>query len=120
MNDKEKFEGLVNEISLEKRLKYYEDKYGPYIEKRGLQNWRNLFRKPNMLEWTIFFMLVMGLFIAWAYHNDISQCQEVINQINEDPCYYCILLKPKMNINSSLISSFKEVNLTGLKSGESG
>ena len=64
----------LNHNEMVTRLKWYEKQYGPYVEKRGLNNWKNLFRKPTMLEWTILFMLVMGLFAAWAYKNDIQGC----------------------------------------------
>ncbi len=49
------------------------------FEKRGLHNWRNLFRKPTLQDWLIFFMLVMILFLAWAYQRDITVCKSSIN-----------------------------------------
>jgi len=67
---------------LEKENIWFRQKYGHYIEKRGLNNWRNLFRKPTLLEWTILFMLIMALFIAWAYQHDIKQCRETLNNID--------------------------------------
>jgi len=65
--------------SLMKRVQWYEKKYGPYYEEKGLKNWRNLFRKPTMYEWVILIMLLMVGFIAWAYSYDISTCKEYIN-----------------------------------------
>ena len=65
----------MNEEELIKQLKWYENRYGPYIPKAGLRNWKNLFRKPTLQEWTILFMLLMGLFMAWAYYHDIEACK---------------------------------------------
>ena len=46
----------------------------------GMHNWKNLFRKPTLLEYTILFMLIMGLFTAWAYVQDIKACNEFYNE----------------------------------------
>lgn len=64
---------------LEKRLEWYSKKYGSYIEKRGLHNWRNLFVKPTILEWTILAMLILSLFMAYAYNHDMKACQDNCN-----------------------------------------
>jgi len=80
---------MVNENlpkeELEKRVNWYSKKYGPYIDKRGLNNWKNLFRKPTLLEWTILVMLLMGIFMAFAYQMDNASCGEVM----ANPCLYC-------------------------------
>jgi hypothetical protein len=65
------------------KLIWYEKQYGPIIEERGLKNWRNLFRKPTSMELIVFFMLVMMLFVAWAYNRDIQVCREYIKQQNQ-------------------------------------
>lgn len=68
-------------LSLEeasKRLQWYDKKYGPYIEKRGLHNYKNLFRKPTMYEWIILLMLSLTLFIAWAYNEDTTVCKQFV------------------------------------------
>lgn len=67
---------------LEKRLKWYEKRYGPYIEKKGFHNWKNLFRKPTMYEWVILSMLILGIFMAWAYNRDTQLCRELIKESN--------------------------------------
>ncbi len=63
-----------------KKITWYEKKYGPYIEKRGEHNWKNLFRKPNFYEYTIFFMMMMSFFLVWAYYHDINSCQETLRE----------------------------------------
>ena len=65
---------------LENQLAWYNKKYGPYIKNKGLHNWKNLFRAPTMYEWVILAMLVLSLFIAWAYQRDIAVCQDYIKQ----------------------------------------
>lgn len=57
---------------LMKRVYFYEKKYGPYIEKKGLHNWRNLFRKPTLYEWVILVMILMAVFMGLAYSSEIS------------------------------------------------
>jgi len=57
---------------LEKRIKWYENKYGPYIEDRGLHNWKNLFRKPSLYEIVILSMVILSLFMYWAYSVDVN------------------------------------------------
>lgn len=66
--------------SLRDKLAKYEKKYGPLIEKRGFHNFKNLFRKPTGQEWLTLFMLVMALFMAWAYQYDIATCQAYIQK----------------------------------------
>jgi len=58
------------------RLRLYEKKYGVITDKPGLHNWKNLFKKPTLQDWTILFMLIMMLFVAWSYSHDISACQD--------------------------------------------
>jgi len=79
----------MNEDELIKRIKWYEKKYGPYITKRGFKNWRNLFRMPNMYEWTILLMIILSIFMAWAYTNDIAQCKETLNNLDVVCVSYC-------------------------------
>lgn len=73
--------GVQEEAEIAKLKKinsWYEKNYGPYIERRGLSNWKNFFRKPTLLEWTIFFMILMTLFMGWAYKHDIEACQQAL------------------------------------------
>jgi hypothetical protein len=82
---------------LEKRIRWYEKRYGPYLEKRGLHNWKNLFGKPTNnlfgkptnLEWTILVMLLLGLFMGWAYSHDVEECKRVIKNLPEIACQVC-------------------------------
>ena len=84
-----------------KQLTYFEHKYGPYIEQRGLKNWRNLFKKPTLLEGTILFMLIMALFIAWAYQRDTALCREMIDNVQQNACLLC-------NINATNTTNLGE------------
>jgi hypothetical protein len=106
---------------------WYKKKYGPYVgENRGMHNWKNLFRKPTMNEWVILFMLVMGLFSAYAYKIDITACRDYYEN---NLCTLCenqkeIVTNPFLRIsNDTWNQTFNQtLNLT-LKeesSGESG
>ena len=68
---------------LEKRLKWYEKRYGPYIDKRGLnkENIKNLFRWPTMQEWIVLILLLMALGLGWAYKHDINACQNALKEV---------------------------------------
>lgn len=79
----------ISREELERRLKWYESKYGAYVYKKGFHNWKNLFRKPNIYDWTILFMLLMGLFIGWAYNHDIGACREFLSTIDDKACEIC-------------------------------
>lgn len=96
---------MIEEQNIEeykKKLEWYEKKYGPYIEKRGLHNWRNLFRKPNLLEWTILFMLVMSLFIAWAYQQDTHLCRDTLSDLSMIACNIC---SAQVNVSGSQVDN---------------
>jgi len=48
------------------------------------QNLKNLvWGKPTFNDWFMFFIIVMTLFMAWAYQHDISDCQYVLNNIDD-------------------------------------
>ncbi len=79
----------ISREELEGRLRWYEKQYGPYIRERGLKNWKNLFRKPTLQEWTILIMLILGLFMGWAYQRDVKVCQEFVSEIENNACAFC-------------------------------
>lgn len=82
-------EFLTSELDrLKKENEWYNKKYGPYIAERGLDNWKNLFRKPNLLEWTILIMLLLSLFMGWAYQRDIEVYKQTIL---EKSCEICAI-----------------------------
>lgn len=104
---------------LQKRLKWYENKYGYYVEKRGLNNWQNLFRSPNLLEWTILFMLIMVLFISWAYQYDIKECREFIGNIDTIACSICNINQGTDSINNTpLINLYNPLDITNITTKE--
>jgi len=74
--------------STEEELEWYKKKYGPRIEKRGMHNVKNLFRKPNLNEWLVFFCIVMCLTLTVAYKMDMRACNEQVNDILDNPHKY--------------------------------
>lgn len=92
-----------------KALTWYEKKYGPYIEKRGLQNFRNLFRTPNIYEWTILFMLIMAFAITWAYNYDTNLCRETMKNIDA----ICTATCSNQFIGNNT-DTYKPLNLSGI------
>lgn len=79
------------------KIRWYERRYGPVIEKRGMskENLKNLFKRPTLQDIIIFIMLILIIFSAWAYQNDIAQYQEVIEN-PEELCrvYYAYTAHP--------------------------
>ena len=73
----------MDSVEMEKRLKFYEDKYGPYVEKRGLHNWKNLFRRPSMNEWIILILLICCVAFAFTAQMNASICQGAIDYWNQ-------------------------------------
>jgi len=47
-------------------------------EKRGLQNWRNLFKKPDVDSWITLILIALVLYLAWAYYRDLSICRGLL------------------------------------------
>ena len=90
---------------LEKKLSWFSKKYGPYIEKRGLGNWRNLFAKPTLSEWTILFMLLMMGFVAWAYLADTEECRETLTNLDVVCIDYCEA-QSRMGQGDNTLSNF--------------
>jgi len=78
MDDKITFE------EAKERLNWYEKKYGPYIKKRGVHNIKNLFRWPTLQEWIVLIMLILVLFMAWAYNNDTRECRGFFNNLDRN------------------------------------
>lgn len=107
-------EGLSLE-EYKKRLSWYDKKYGPYIEKRGLHNFKNLFRMPNLYELVIFFMLLLSLFITWAYNEDTKTAREMVNNF-EILClnYKNSILQEQSTLDDSLLnnSGLPSINLS--------
>ena len=93
---------------LEEDNEWYAKNYGPRITKRGFGNFKNLFRRPNILEWTILAMLIMGLFMGWAYQRDIAICREYINnQQNFFEDFNPTITSHRFNIsNVSIVTSY--------------
>ena len=93
---------------LEKRVEWYEKRYGPYVEKKGLHNWKNLFRKPNLYEIIILVMLLSSFFLLWAYKNDIQSCWSYVEE--NCPAYTWIYENDSPNPNLSEIGGERDDN----------
>jgi len=92
---------------LTKENQWYNKTYGPYIERRGLRNWRNLFRRPNILEWTILVMLLIGIFMGWAYERDVTLCRDYIKYHENQSISNLIL--PNYSINLENLKFNEEI-----------
>ena len=88
-NQDENSELTNSNQSLLRKLKWYEQKYGPYYKTRGIKNWKNLFKKPTTLEWTLFLMIILVLFAAWAYNEDTKQCRDTLENLPNEVCAAC-------------------------------
>lgn len=68
-----------------------------YTPKRGIENWKNLFRKPTLSEWIILFMMIGILVIAYAYQTETSSCRDFMKDIKLN----CIKIVDAINKESS-------------------
>ena len=61
----------------------------PYCHQEMIikSSWKALWRKPTLSEWIELFILVMIVFVAWAYNRDMKVCQDYISKMEES----CIL-----------------------------
>ncbi len=96
----------------EKKLKWYEKNYGPYINERGLKNWKNLFQKPTMWDVLIFIIIVMVLLGALAYNRDIQTCQDTLKRMPREVCEACSeFMLMKDEIGDDLFDDFNISNI---------
>lgn len=110
-----------NEEELQKKLKWYEDKYGPYYETRGLKNWKNLFRKPTLMEGTVFIVLILMLFGGWAYNSDTKSCRDTLENLPTEVCEACRefqLNKDAYEAENYMEVDFNELNITFVNESE--
>ena len=79
-----------------------------YIGNRGVHNWKNLFKKPTLSDWIILFMLVMVLFIAFAYQRDIQACRDFYEDNSCELCSNQLLLEGEISNAKGLPIIIKE------------
>ena len=65
-----------------------------YEIKTGIENWRNLFRRPTMEDFITLFIIVMVLFAVWAYNADTAACRSVITNFDS----LCLQMRPNVSI----------------------
>jgi len=53
------------------------------IEKRGMHNWRKLFRKPTSSDWIILLMLFFVMITIFLYKHDVEQCLIIVGELVE-------------------------------------
>ena len=52
-------------------------------EKKGIHNWRNLFKKPTLNDWVVTIMLVFVLILVFFYKLDVDGCVGVIEKLTD-------------------------------------
>ena len=83
---------------------------------RGLtkQNIKKMFRKPSLQDAIIFIMLILAIFGAWAYQNDISQYQVLI----ENPQELCQIYYESQTFGNPANEIFDPSNLNLTQNGK--
>lgn len=51
--------------------------------KVGVDNWKNLFRKPTMEDWITLVILILLLAAAFAYTTETKACKETLQNLDE-------------------------------------
>jgi len=93
----------------DKRLKWYEGRYGPYIEKKGWQNKGNLFRKPTMNEWIILLLLIMCVYFAIVGQLNENTCAKAVEYYNSQ---HAINGEPELNLSNISLAYSPSSNVT--------
>ena len=76
--------------------------------------WHELWRWPTLNEWITLFMIVMMVFVAWAYKHDMAACQNYIKNIDAicaQKGHTIINLNPYSN---SSVQNLSIQNVTGI------
>jgi hypothetical protein len=53
-----------------------------YKTEIGLQNWKNLFKKPTAEDWISLIILILLFLAAFAYVHDTKVCRETLNNLD--------------------------------------
>lgn len=54
-----------------------------YKIKVGINNWKNLFRKPTLDDWITLFILIMLILASYAYIQETKACKEMVSNLDE-------------------------------------
>lgn len=69
-----------------------------YEVKTGINNFKNLFRKPSFDDYFILFMLILALVGSYFYYHDVKACHETLNNLDKVCERYALTLsKPDSN-----------------------
>jgi len=68
--------------------------------------------KPSFNDWMIFVIIVLTLFMAWAYQHDISSCQDVVNNLDDICLKYNVNLKVTELANEKLEEQYEPINFS--------
>jgi len=52
------------------------------LTERGLKNWKNLFKKPDLDSFITLALIILVLYLAWAYKRDISVLRDLLANCN--------------------------------------
>lgn len=53
-----------------------------YEIKTGINNWKNLFKKPTTEDWITLFILIMIILASFAYTTETKQCKETLTHLD--------------------------------------
>lgn len=59
------------------------------IEKRGLHNVKNLFKKPTLEQWTIFILLLLSIGMALQFKVETQECRDALVALPSTACQIC-------------------------------
>jgi hypothetical protein len=54
-----------------------------YQTKIGIDNWKNLFKKPTAEDWISLIILILVMAAAFAYSVDTQSCKETLNNLDK-------------------------------------
>ena len=96
----------------------------PYETKVGLNNWKNLFRKPTMDDWITLFILILLIVASYAYVQETKQSRYMITHLDETCSQYDTwklnitrdpssnILMPNINLSIPTISPSSNISIS--------
>jgi len=82
-----------------------------YETKLGLNNWKNLFRKPTMDDWIVLIILILLFAASFAYITETKACRETLGNSSKFD-ELCRLRQNQVNYTWNGVPMISSLNYT--------
>jgi len=77
---KTEFKNLKSKKLHERKCPYCKQEYKTEI---GINNWKNLFRKPTLDDWIVLIIIILILIASYAYTLETKACKETLANLDQ-------------------------------------